>query len=227
MEFDLKTHWLSVLLVATAILAVTLGYFITQTSSGEEITMAAFGLLAAFALLKTHKTSWLVAIISLIIAAGAELSHLIEIEDTQSPAAIAIDLAALAVLVFALVHVFRRSKYPHLDRRQGWFKAPAHRFDVHLPVILKTEQEVTGITESLSLSGCRIKIGGVLPSSFNRRFVEIQFKDLPQVTIRAQNVGMESSVLRLKFKDFVHGDHKTYADWLTQLSGNKSARLKS
>lgn len=222
-----QTKGLSILIAVPAIVLVVSMIMTGTEWELESAAAIAFSLLAAFALLRAHKTSWLVAIIALIVAGGLQMLLVFDADDTTGGAVLILRSFLLAAIGLGLFLVFTRARYPYLDRRQGWVGAPAERFELRTPVVLRSHKDFDGVTESLSSSGCRVRIQAAPGQGLGQRFVEIQFKDLPGVLIRAQQVGIDSTVVRLKFKEFLQGERSDFETWLSRLSAQQTSGPKS
>ena len=109
------------------------------------------------------------------------------------------------------------ARYPYLDRRQGWVRRAADRYDLKVPVRIVGDGIYLGETESLSLSGCRIQVGRPWGRADRLRFVELVFPDCEGIRIKAQVVGVQDSVIRLKFRDFLMGHGTDFHNWVESL----------
>lgn len=179
--------------------------------------------LSGVLLLIRHKTAWLVAIFSLLLVITLNVSSLLEkpgatsltpMDEVQILFSIFLSCCVLTILFYA--------RYPYLDRRQGWLRPQAPRFEVRLGVKIIAEKSYPAWTESLSASGCRICLRQDWLPVDRARFVEITFDSLSHVRIKAQVVEVEGPRLRLKFRDFIEGRRGEYLEWLSSQNETRS-----
>lgn len=173
---------------------------------------------SGFLLLVSHKSALLLATITILIVVAINTSFFLEPEGSElieMSRGIQIFFSVL-LGVCAFVVLFY-SRYPTFDYRQGWLKPRADRFDIRVPVRIVGDEVHIVETESLSLSGCRIRLDRAWGRSDRIRFVEIVFPDCEGIRIKAQVVGADQFVLRLKFRDFVLGQRNEFKDWVQSL----------
>lgn len=178
--------------------------------------------LAGGLLLLRHKTAWLFAMITLFAAIALTVTMLLDAESGQTQIG-ETPLMILAVLLcIGVLLVMYYARYPYLDRRQGWVRPLAQRFDVAVPVRLVGDEIYLGTTESISQSGCRVR----LPKDWGRadrlRFVEVAFPDCAGVRLKAQIVAVEGPILRLKFREFILGQKAEFDQWMQSLTQTKA-----
>lgn len=171
--------------------------------------------LSGVLLLMRHKTAWLIAVLSLLTVVLLNVTSLLEGEgrtffsaaqEVQVLFSIFASACAILILFYA--------RYPYLDRRQGWLGPVAERYDLRTPVEIELGRWVSGESESLSSSGCRIRLpsGEPLPSGI--RFLSIRFPEIGIHQIKAQVVGFDGPVVRLKFRDLTGKDRKILGQWM-------------
>lgn len=167
-------------------------------------------------LLIRHKTAWFVALMSLLVVIAVNVSLLLEKPSTTSltPSDEIQVLFSLFLSCCVLILLYY-ARHPYVDRRQGWFRAAAPRFEIRSPVKVIAEKSYPAWTESLSASGCRVHLRQDWLPVDRARFVDVTFDSLPGIRIKAQVVQVEGSRLRLKFRDFIEGRKGEYLEWLS------------
>ncbi|MBX3040840.1 MAG: PilZ domain-containing protein [Bdellovibrionaceae bacterium] len=178
--------------------------------------------LSGILLLIHHKTAWLLAVLTLFMVITLNVSSLLESEGTGLlGTAQEIQVLFSVFLSCSVLIVLFYARYPYIDRRQGWFGPTAERFDYRVPVRLVGDEIHLGETESLSLSGCRIRLSRSWGKADRLRFVEVAFPDCEGVRIKAQVVGVQDSTVRLKFRDFIIGQKTDFERWVEGLASRQ------
>ncbi len=165
-------------------------------------------------LLIQHKTAWLIAILSLLTVVFLNVNSLLSGQKNFLTAAqevqVLFSIFASACCLIILFH----ARYPYIDRRQGWFRATAERFDLKTPVEVELGRWILAESESISSSGCRIRIPEREAFPAGLRFVFLRFPEIQQLQIKAQVVGYENGAIRLKFRDFTGNERQTLTNWI-------------
>lgn len=160
--------------------------------------------LTGLLLFKPHKTSWTLALISLFVVLVINSYRLFSVDQNSiDPAFLKIFsivsvLVTLGVLVIAFYF-----RFPYLDRRAG-FLVNLTRYEVEVPLKMKSPQSFSAMTESLSLSGLRAKISAQDGESLNKdQVVEFEFTQNSFGPVQAQVISVDQengeTKLRLKF----------------------------
>lgn len=165
-------------------------------------------------LLRPHKTSWTMAIFTLLLVLAINmyraavgdlgLGHMARWQVIGS------SFATCAVLITAFYF-----RFPYLDRRTRWFIPAAQRYDVRTPVEVVAQDIFSGVTESVSVSGVRVRLQRDMgPIATDMRFVDVIFPEVKNVKIKTQVVEYSDNVLRLKFKELRSQDLGHLKEWL-------------
>jgi hypothetical protein len=121
-------------------------------------------------------------------------------------------ISCLITAFFLLLAFYFR--FPYLDRRAQWIFQAAARYEFRTPVDVVAQDIFSGVTESVSLSGARVRLQRDLDSSQDLRFVDVIFPEVRNIKVKSRVVEYRDNVLRLKFKDLT-GRNRTYLqDWL-------------
>lgn len=164
-------------------------------------------------LLIRHKATWAASVIGLAILIIINIVQgLTSLEGTDGAdyellwlrLIFSVFLGAIALMILAL------ARYPYLDRRHGWLSQTARRTDVKLPVLVHGQKVLPGLLESISLSGCRIQLENASALSPAPSHLDIEITSWDQCRIRCEVVSIESSIVRLKFAEFLSEDRARF-----------------
>jgi hypothetical protein len=164
--------------------------------------------------MRAHKTTWSLAIVTLILVLCMNLYRATSGEMGES-SFVHWQLAASVLVTLSGLFMTFYFRFPYLDRRSQWLFSTAHRVDVRTPVQIVADDIFDGVTESLSASGARVRLQrdmGGKPGDL--RFVDIIFKELKNLKTKALVVEYNENVLRLKFKDISSKDRATLVEWI-------------
>ncbi|KYG61257.1 hypothetical protein AZI85_09970 [Bdellovibrio bacteriovorus] len=184
-----------------------------------------FLFLSGVLLFKAHKTSWTVAILSLVFVLGLNIyrfsTHALEGDGLFVQTQLVLS-SFVTVGVLLLAFYFR---FPYLDRRAQWLFPTAHRYDFVTPVDVVAQDIFEGVTESISVSGARIRLKRDLEGgSRDLRFVDVIFPAIRNVKVKSKVVEYHENVLRLKFKDLSRRDRGYLHDWFrSQIETNQKS----
>lgn len=170
--------------------------------------------LTGILLLRPHKATWSLAIGTLMLVLFINLYRWGNGEFEQSGALIhgQLFISCLITAFFLLLAFYFR--FPYLDRRAQWIFQAAARYEFRTPVDVVAQDIFSGVTESVSLSGARVRLQRDLDSSQDLRFVDVIFPEVRNIKVKSRVVEYRDNVLRLKFKDLT-GRNRTYLqDWL-------------
>lgn len=150
-------------------------------------------------LFRPHKTSWSLALVTLVIVLLINVFRIFQAADQSIDAnylkvfSLLSLLVTLAVLVIAFYF-----RFPYLDRRAGFLMNIA-RYEVRMPLKIQVEnKDYLGQTSSLSLSGVAVELEDKsLQLKFGGELV-LKINDMDQ-QLRAKVVESTSGVLRLQF----------------------------
>lgn len=161
-------------------------------------------------LLRAHKLSWSFAIVTLLIILGINFYRMFVSIDSNSidpqylkVFSILALLCTLGVLVIAFYF-----RFPYLDRRANWVKN-VERYDLATEVQIS---QVAGYTESLSLSGCKVRLKENLQLR-SGEVIEVLFSEICPDKVKCSIVTAEGNNLRLEFEkgqDFFVGQLKAW-----------------
>lgn len=172
-------------------------------------------MIAGGALLKQHKTNWLYACLILVLVASFNLINFASPTGTDS-----LSQAPLVQLVFSsflglsVVILIAYSRYPYLDRRDGWILPAAMRFDVTLPVKVHIEgQWVDGTCENISTSGCRLRLAGASMAPKAPGMLDLRFVEFGETVIPSKIVLSDGPVVRVKFQRLPER-RREFSDWV-------------
>lgn len=174
-------------------------------------------MLAGAVMLKQHKTTWLYAGLILVVAAALNVITFRE-PDGQNMLAEAwnVQIGFSIFLAVSVLVIINFSRYPYLDRRSGWLMPAAERFDITLPVTLKSGKGTVedAVCENVSATGCRLRLNRDWKPADDEEFVVVQFPEFGKTRIKAMVVLVQGPVIRLKFRRFIDGDKKAFAKWI-------------
>lgn len=169
-------------------------------------------------LFKAHKTAWTLSLVSLTLILGLNTYRIF-----NPPPGFETDLSTMHLgfsvcSTFVVMIVAFYFRYPYLDRRAQWFFPTAHRYDVQTNVEIVANDIFSGVTESLSLSGARIRLKIDMGTSADKlKFVDIIFNDLRKMKLTCEVIQYDDNVLRVKFKRMSRSDRELLSNWLKQL----------
>ncbi|KHD88818.1 MAG: hypothetical protein OM95_06765 [Bdellovibrio sp. ArHS] len=170
--------------------------------------------LSGILLFKPHKTSWTLAILSLVfvlVVNGYRFSTHALVGDGLFNQTHLVLSSFVTVGVLLLAFYFR---FPYLDRRAQWLFPTAHRYEFATRADVVAQDIFEGVTESISVSGARIRLKRDMEaSSRGLRFVDVIFPEIRNVKIKSKVVEYHENVLRLKFKDLSRRDRGYLHDW--------------
>ncbi|QDK37844.1 PilZ domain-containing protein [Bdellovibrio sp. NC01] len=165
-------------------------------------------------LLRPHKASWTMAIITLLLVLAINMYRAavgdLGLGNMARWQVIGSSFATCAVLIMAFYF-----RFPYLDRRTRWFIPAAQRYEVRTPVEVVAQDIFTGVTESVSVSGVRVRLQRDMGEmATEMRFVDVIFPEVKNVKIKTQVVEYSDNILRLKFKELRSQDLGHLKDWL-------------
>jgi hypothetical protein len=192
------------------------GELLTQVSVLDWLELTLI-FLSGILLLVRHKTAWLVAVLTMFIAIALSVSSVLDSDPVSAlSAASEIQIFFSVFMSCCVLIVLFYARYPYLDRRQGWLRPAADRFDVRTIAHLTAGAMYQGQSESLSNTGCRLRLNQEWPPQERLRFVDLQFPEFGSVRIKAQVVGVDGAIVRLKFREFTEGDRKAFQQWVEE-----------
>lgn len=170
--------------------------------------------LTGILLLRPHKATWSLAIGTLMLVLFINLYRWGNGEFEESGALIhgQLFISCLITAFFLLLAFYFR--FPYLDRRAQWIFQAAARYELRTPVDVVAQDIFSGVTESVSLSGVRVRLQRDLEKAQELRFVDVIFPDVRNIKVKSRVVEYRDNVLRLKFKDLTGRDRTYLQDWL-------------
>ncbi|MNL13796.1 PilZ domain protein [compost metagenome] len=190
-----------------------LGHFLATVPMLDWLWLAML-LVTGILLLRPHKTSWSIAIITLLLVLGMNVYRAASSEFYGEPV-LQWHIAVSVLVTFAGLMTAFYFRFPYLDRRAQWIFPTAHRVTVRTPVQIVAQDIFDGVTESLSVSGARIRLQrdmGVKAGDL--RFVDLIFSELKNLKTKAMVVEYRENLLRVKFKELSTKDRTTIMGWL-------------
>jgi hypothetical protein len=166
-------------------------------------------------LLRPHKTSWSLAIITLLVVLGINTYRAYSGTLGRSGDFVKWQLGISFVVTLVVLVIAFYFRFPYLDRRAQWLFPTAHRFEIKTPADVVAQEIFEGVTESLSHSGARILLKRHLEGAAqDLNFVDIIFPAIRNLKIKARIIEYDSNVLRVKFKDMSSRDRAFLSDWI-------------
>lgn len=164
-------------------------------------------------LLRPHKATWSVAIVSLMLVLFVNVYRWGNGEFSESGLFVhgQLFISCLITAFFLLLAFYFR--FPYLDRRAQWLFPAAHRYDFRTRVDVVAQDIFDGVTESISISGARIRLKRDLDEAQRLRFVDVIFPDIRNMKIKGRVVEYRENVLRLKFKELTERDRVYLQEW--------------
>lgn len=173
---------------------------------------------AGLSLLGRHKSSWLLAVVSLLGVLAMNSYRAFTIDETVlNPEFVRVQILISILVTFSVLIIAFYARYPYLDRRQQWVFPTAHRYAVKTPVVVKLggQGEIRGVTESVSTAGLRIRLEKVLPAGAEPKDLELTLSEFPDLkAIKVEVVEASGDLLRLKYKSFGWGPRGLLEAWL-------------
>lgn len=171
--------------------------------------------IAGLALFKQHKTTWLYTTVIVVMVIALNLLSLVD-ADPLNPlhAAAPIQILFSIFLGFSIFVIVSYARYPYLDRRHGWVYDAAPRFDFATAARVIAEDVYECVTESVSATGCRVRLQKDWGPASRVHLVDIAFPDFQDTPLKAEVVGAEGVVLRLKFKDWTRVQKRGFEAWI-------------
>lgn len=148
-------------------------------------------------LLRPHKLSWSFAIVTLLIILSINFYRMFSSIDSNSidPQYLKVfSILALICTLGVLVIAFY-FRFPYLDRRANWIKN-VERYDLSTEVRVP---QTTGYTESLSLSGCKIRVKDQIKHQPGQ-LIEVIFTEIDPNEVKCSIVSADPYSLRLEFE---------------------------
>lgn len=223
-------RWMAFAFMAAPLMNLVVVFFASSAETAQvsgaligplrllELIEQAFIFLAGICLLQQHKTRWLVAVVLIFSTVGLNLLILLDSPESEFLRSAAhVRLYFSIFLAFCVVLILYYARYPYLDRRQGWMGPVAKRYDLTVPARVFADEVWTGASESMSASGCRVRLDKDWGPKDRVRFIDVQFPGFSEGRIKAQVVGSQGAILRLKFRDFRNEDRKAFAAWIKGL----------
>lgn len=184
-------------------------------------------------LLRPHKASWTMAIFTLLLVLGINIYRAATGDLQGEPSSdmglnqyaqwqiFISSIATACVLITAFYF-----RFPYLDRRTRWFIPAAQRYEVRTPVEVVAQDIFGGVTESLSVSGARVRLQRDMgPFVKQIRYVDVIFPEIRNVKIKTQVVEYADNILRLKFKELRGKELNYLKDWLRSQDETKAENL--
>ncbi len=173
-------------------------------------------------LLRPHKTSWTMAIFTLLLVLAINIFRALngDLGEAQY-ARWQILISSVATGIVLIMSFYFR--FPYLDRRTRWFIPAAQRYDVRTPVEVVAQDIFNGVTESVSISGARVRLQrDIGPLAKQMRYVDVIFPEIKNVKIKTQVVEYGDNILRLKFKELRGAELNYLKDWLKSQDETKA-----
>lgn len=175
--------------------------------------------IAGFSLLMRHKSSWMTSVVVLLLVLGMNTYRAFTVDESAlNPEFVRVQILVSILVTFSVLVIAFYTRYPYLDRRQQWIFPTAHRYNVATPVLVHIAEGVTGITESVSSAGVRIRMPKVVDELKHAEDLLITFSDMDSFKIATEIVEFNGTVLRLKFKKFGWGARGRLEAWLKSKS---------
>ncbi len=168
-----------------------------------------------------HKTAWAVAVGTLLFVLAINTYKSFFMMDTFSGPGFMVkaQLVISVITTFAVLLVLFYARYPYLDRRDNWFGKAAERHPIRTSTQVIAQDIFDGVTESLSLSGARLRLQKDLGSSAqDLQFVDVIFPDIKNIKTKAQVVEYRDNVLRVRFKGLSKDEKRVIQEWLKKVS---------
>lgn len=170
--------------------------------------------LAGILLWFRHKTAWAMAVLSLFFVIGINLYKLFfpPSPDLQIDSLYFLLVFSTTVIVLIIAFYFR---FPYLDRRAQWFLPTAHRYDLRSPVQVVAHDIFNGVTESISISGARIRLQQDMGESGRQlRFIDIIFPDIRNIKVTSEVVEYGENILRVRYKRLTTKERAAMREWI-------------
>ncbi len=148
-------------------------------------------------LFRPHKLSWSVAIFTLILILSVNAYRIYQV-DTNSIDPIFLKVFSLLAIICTLsvLVIAFYFRFPYLDRRANWL-SNIERVDIRTAVVCSG---IKAITESLSISGCRISFD--LPVEFKKQDkVNLKFPEISSLETSGVVVETSGQFARFEFAE--------------------------
>lgn len=189
-------------------------YSLLQTVSPLDWLWLSLLIVTGILLLRPHKASWSMAIFTLLLVLAINFYRAGSGEFGNVGYAhwqILFSSVATAV-VLVMAFYFR---FPYLDRRARWFIPAAQRYEIRTPVEVVAQDIFFGITESVSVSGVRVRLQRDMgPIASQIRYMDVIFPEMRNLKVKTLVVQYSDNVLRLKFKELRGKDLTYLKEWL-------------
>lgn len=161
-------------------------------------------------LFRPHKLSWSVAIFTLLLILFINAYRLYYV-DTNSIDPVFLKVFSLLAIICTLsvLVIAFYFRFPYLDRRASWLRNP-HRVNIRTSVICSG---VKAVTESLSVSGCRISFDQPSKLKLNENIV-LKFLEISATEVEANVVENLDREARVEFMDLQGSFKQDLAKWL-------------
>lgn len=166
-------------------------------------------------LLRPHKLSWSVAIITLLLVLGINAYRLYNI-DTNSIDPLFLKVFSLLAIICTLgvLIIAFYFRFPYLDRRSTWV-TNTKRYELKTTAILAGQNATT---ESLSVTGCRLTFENKPNMKIGNEY-ELKFPEISALSVKAQIVEDTDEDCRLEFVKMSTDFKRDLGRWLDSRKG--------
>jgi lysylphosphatidylglycerol synthetase-like protein (DUF2156 family) len=171
--------------------------------------------IAGGTLLFRHKSAWMVAVVALLIVLCMNTYRAFTLdENVLNPDFVRMQILISILVTFSVLIIAFYARYPYLDRRQQWMFPTAHRYDIATPILVHVAEGVTGVSESISTAGIRIRMPRVVDALKHVEKLEVTFTEMDNLKVQSEIVEFNGTTLRLRFKNFGWGSRGLLEAWL-------------
>ncbi|WP_374073259.1 PilZ domain-containing protein [Bdellovibrio bacteriovorus] len=189
-------------------------YTFLQTVSGLDWLWLSLLFLTGVLLLRPHKTSWSLAILTLSLVLIINAYRFFTEDLSQEGPFVQVQLVLSSIVTVGILILAFYFRFPYLDRRARWLFPTAHRYEFRTPVNIVGQDIFEGVTESISIEGARILLKRDMEgSSRDLNYVDVIFPDIRNIKIKSRVVEYRDNILRLKFKELEQRDRGHLLDW--------------
>lgn len=148
-------------------------------------------------LFRPHKLSWSFAIATLLIILSINFYRMFATIDSNSidPQYLKVFSVLALICTLGVLVIAFYFRFPYLDRRANWIKN-VERYDLSTEVTVAGKK---GYTESLSLSGCKVRFSEKVDFAAGQ-IIEVVLAEVSNQNVKCSVISAEGHELRLEFE---------------------------
>ncbi|RYZ80328.1 MAG: PilZ domain-containing protein, partial [Proteobacteria bacterium] len=145
--------------------------------------------ISGVALLIRHKTTWMFAVVVLLLVLGMNTMRAFNLEDAGvNPEFVRAQILISIFVTFSVLIIAFYARFPYLDRRQQWLFPTAHRYFTPTPVYVGIGEGVMAIGDSISSAGVRLRMPRFFADIQEKQNIDISFPEFHNLKVQTRVV---------------------------------------